>query len=366
MTKRCFPLLLLLLLTGCAAKETPRNDPQPVGSMAIAYAEQFAVDYYDGGAALVTIAGQERYLLVPEGADAPELADAAVLRTPLEGLYLASSGAMDSFVRLGALSSVRFTSTAASDWSMDEVVDALDAEELLYVGKYRAPDYELLLAEGCPLALENTMLLHSPATREQLESLGIPVLIERSSYETHPLGRMEWIKLYALLVGREAEAEAFFERETAKLSDVLNAEPTGKRAAFFYCSPNGWITVRRAGDYIPKMIELAGGVYVPGDLGADETAQSSMNLQPEAFYAGAKDADVLIYNSNIYPVDSVAQLVAQNDLFADFKAVREGSVWATEQNVFQQTTAVAAMIADFRAVLTGEGTDQLTYLHRLT
>jgi iron complex transport system substrate-binding protein len=210
------------------------------------------------------------------------------------------------------------------------------------------------------------MLLHSPATREQLESLGIPVLIERSSYETHPLGRMEWIKLYALLVGREEEAEAFFERETAALSDVLNAEPTGKRAAFFYVSPNGWITVRRAGDYIPKMIELAGGVYVPSDMGGDETAQSSMNLQPEAFYAGAKDADVLIYNSNIYPVDSVARLVEQNDLFADFKAVREGNVWATEQNVFQQTTAVAAMIADFRAVLTGEGADKLTYLHKLT
>ncbi|MCR5825677.1 MAG: ABC transporter substrate-binding protein [Oscillospiraceae bacterium] len=366
MRLRCLALLpVLCLLVGCAARgDAAQTGPQPVGSMALAYAEQFSVDYYEGGAALVSI-GQERCLLVPEGAEAPALAGVPVLHTPLENLYLASSGAMDAFVQLDALPSVRFTSTEAADWSIGAVVDALEAETLCYVGKYRAPDYERLLAEGCSLALENTMLLHSPATREQLEALGIPVLIERSSYETHPLGRMEWIKLYALLVGREAEAEAFFARETAALSGILDAEPTGKTAAFFFVSPNGWINVRRAGDYIPKMLELAGGRYVPAELTGDGSAQSSMNLQPEAFYAGAKDADVLIYNANIYPVDSIAQLVAQNDLFADFKAVREGSVWVTEQNVFQQTTAVGAMIADFHAVLSGTDADTLTYLHRL-
>lgn len=365
MVKRCLPLLLLLLLTGCAAREQPRGAVEPVGHMALSYAEQFTVDYYDGGAALVTIALEDRFLLVPEGAEAPQIENATVLHTPLTGLYLASSGAVDPFVRLNALDAVRFTSTDAAEWSLPEVVAALDAGTMRYVGKYRAPDYELLLAEGCPLALENTMILHSPATREQLESLGIPVLIERSSYESHPLGRMEWIKLYGLLVGREAEAEAFFGRETAALAEILDAPPTGKQAAFFYVSPNGWINVRRPGDYVPKMIELAGGVYVP-DAAEDGGVRATLNMQPEAFYAGAKDADVLIYNSNIYPVESIEQLVAMNDLFADFKAVRQGSVWATEQNVFQQTTAVCAMIADFRAVLTGAGTENLTYLHKLT
>ena len=37
---------------------------------------------------------------------------------------------------------------------------------------------------------------------------GIPVLVETSSYETQPLGRMEWIKLYAALLDKEDEAEA--------------------------------------------------------------------------------------------------------------------------------------------------------------
>ena len=70
---------------------------------------------------------------------------------------------------------MRFTSTTEADWSLAEVRDAIASERLLYIGKYRAPDYEVLLSEGCPLALENTMIFHNPATKEQLEALGIPV-----------------------------------------------------------------------------------------------------------------------------------------------------------------------------------------------
>ena len=48
-------------------------------------------------------------------------------------------------------------------------------------------------------------------------------------------------------------------------------------------------------------------------------------------------------------------------------AVQSGNVWCTEQNMFQQTTGAADMIADLHAVVTGEadGKTQLTYLHRV-
>ena len=46
------------------------------------------------------------------------------------------------------------------------------------------------------------MIYHMPEVIEQLERIGVPVLIERSSYEPEPLGRMEWLKLYAALLGR--------------------------------------------------------------------------------------------------------------------------------------------------------------------
>lgn len=343
------------------------SDMEPVGAMALRYAEQFSVDYYADGYALVTIAGEERVLLVPQDAEAPSGLDAdiTVLRTPVERVYLASSAALDFFRQLGALDLVRFTSTKAEDWSLDEARRALAQGEILYAGKYSAPDYELLLSEGCAFAVENTMIFHAPAAREQLEALGIPVLVERPSYEPHPLGRMEWIRLYGLLVGKEAEAEAFFARQTEAVEAILGAEDTGKTVAFFALSPNGYINVRRSGDYIAKMLALAGGRYVPEGLGDEDGAASSMNIQPEAFYAGAKEADVLIYDGNVYPVGSLAQLLEKSELLADFKAVQEGNVWYTGRSVFQETTAVAGMIGDFRAVLSGGAAGEPTYLRRL-
>ena len=56
------------------------------------------------------------------------------------------------------------------------------------------------------------------------------------------------------------------------LSDVLDMEPSGKTAAFFYVTNSGSVNVRKNGDYIAKMIALAGGTYIPGNAGSDENA----------------------------------------------------------------------------------------------
>ena len=64
------------------------------------------------------------------------------------------------------------------------------------------------------------MILHSPEVKEKLESFGIPVLVDHSSYEAHPLGRTEWIRLYGVLTGKEKEAEAAFAKQEAALQRV--------------------------------------------------------------------------------------------------------------------------------------------------
>ena len=51
--------------------------------------------------------------------------------------------------------------------------------------------------------------------------------------------------------------------------------------------------MRKSNDYVAKMIELAGGKYIFDELGEDDSALSTMNMQMEEFYAGAKDADIL-------------------------------------------------------------------------
>ena len=90
---------------------------------------------------------------------------------------------------------------------MEEARQAMQESRIAYAGKYSAPDYERILAAGCTLAIENTMVLHDPEVKEQLEKFGVPVLVERSSYESGPLARMEWLKLYGILLNKTEMAE---------------------------------------------------------------------------------------------------------------------------------------------------------------
>jgi len=377
-----------------------------IGSMELRYANQFSVDYYrnpppsgginsgmpnapdgvswcggasaggrmqvyyEGDYAFITIQDTGKFLVVPEGGLVPKgvPGDVAVLKQPITDIYLTATSAMDLFRALDGLDRVTLSGTAASGWYIDEAKEAMDNGKMVYAGKYNAPDYELILSRSCGLAIESTMIYHNPEVKEQLEHLGIPVLVERSSYESHPLGRMEWIKLYGVLLGKEKQAETCFEDQIRQLEPVLEQEKTGKTAAFFYITSNGAVNVRKSGDYVAKMIDLAGGVYVPQGLSEEENALSTMNMQMEAFYAAAKDADYLIYNSTIDgELNSLEELLAKSSLLADFKAVKDGHVWCTGKNLFQESMGLGDMILDIHRILTEEdpAPEMMTYLHPL-
>ena len=339
---------------------------EPTGSMELQYAEHFSVDYYAGGAALLQ-AGDQTFLLLPEGASVPEgLEKLPRIPVPVQNIYLASSSVPDLFLQMNALDAVRYTSTDAPSWRIPELREAVETEQIAYIGKYSAPDYEALLTEGCDLAVENTMILHNPATKEKLEALGFPVLTEFSSYEPHPLGRVEWIKLYGLLCGKQAEADAFFDRQLATYQSVEALVPLHKTVAFFHITANGGVVVRRQADYVTRMIELAGAETAITDLPSSDNALSTVTIQMESFYAQARDADVLIYNSTVAgDVTDMESLLSQHPLLKDFKAVKEGNVWCTEMSMFQRSSAAADMILDIRAAVNGDTGEDLRYLHRI-
>lgn len=373
-------LLLLLTLGGCAAPKAQIPEATKAAdltwdtlvfdhSMALSYAEQFTVDSYEGGYQKITIGDTDTYLVIPEGAETPEgiPEQVTVLRRSLDSIYLVATSAMDLFRQLDAIDTIRLSGTDASGWFIPEAKQAMEDGRMLYAGKYSAPDYERIVDQGCDLAVESTMIYHTPEVKEQLERFGIPVLVERSSYESHPLGRMEWIKLYGVLLGKEEMAEEFFNRQLDLLSSVLEQENTGKTVAFFYITSNGAVNVRKSGDYIAQCIRLAGGTYLPQGL-TEENALSTMTVQMETFYQQARDADILIYNSAIDgELSSVDQLLSKSGLLKDFKAVREGNVWCTGKNLFQESLGLGQLILDIHDILSpeGGGSLDLTYLRRL-
>ena len=358
-----------LLLAGCSSTETaPANTEKLVFDHAypLDYAQQFTADCYEGGYTMLTIPEDgAKFLVVPEdAAEVDELPEGVtVLRQPVENIYLVSTSVMDLFIALDGLDSISLSGTRADGWYLEEARAAMEAGSIAYAGKYSAPDYEKILAANCGLAIENTMIYHTPEVKEQLERFDIPVIVERSSYESSPLARMEWLKFWGILLGREEQAERVFARQVERVSPLLEQPSTGKSCAFFSITGNNLANVRKGGDYVAQMIEMAGGDYVFADLTDSGNNLSTMNLPLEDFYAGAKDADYLIYNSTIEGVvHTTDELIAKCSLLAEFKAVQNGSVWCTTQSFFQQSMELADFVLDLHAVFTEENPTGLQFL----
>ena len=199
-----------------------------------------------------------------------------------------------------------------------------------------------------------------------IETLGIPVFTDRSSYESQPLGRTEWIKLYGAMMNKEEEAKTFFDQQAQVIEKLKDFTNTEKTVAFFYINTSGSPVVRNPKDYISSMIEIAGGRNTFADL-QDDSGKTSVAITMEEFYNTAADADYLIYNSSIdASVKSIDDLLAKESLMADFKAVKEGNVWVTDDSMYQHTDTIGELITDLNLMLTGGSEEDMTFLHKLS
>ncbi len=370
-------------------QEIPSDPPELKGltfvsAMEKAYAETFDIYSYqpaDGSTdavyRLIDVHNSGQYLILPEKTAAEDSAaqqeivknlpaSVTVLKAAPDSLYVAATSSMALLDAAGAIGRVRMTGTKAEGWYIDAPKKALADGSMVYAGKYSAPDYELLASSGCDLAVESMMILHTPEVKEKLEELGIPVFIDTSSNESHPLGRTEWVRLYGVLTGHEKEAEAFFEEQKEQFDRTADYTDTGLTVAFFSISSGGNVIVRATDDYIPRMIELAGGNYIFKDLLNQSGNSASVRLSMEDFYNTAKDADFLIYNATIEnPVKNIDQLCGRSALLADFKAVQERNVWQVQRSLYQSPDIAAMMITDLHRMLTGKDTEEMTFLEQL-
>lgn len=330
------------------------------------YAQCFRIHRYENGFVCISIDDDRNYLLVPKGEEFPDnlSSDIYVLKRPLNKIYLAASGAMCHFDDLGAVDDILLSGIEADNWYIDSAKDAMKEGTLLYGGKYNAPDYEQMIMLDIDAAIESTMILHVPKVQEKIEQLGIPVFIDRSSYEKEPLGRCEWIKVYGVITGNEEAALASFKEQEEQVRSVGVADSDQKEVVIFSLNSNHQIVTRMGGDYFAKMIEMAGGKYIaPGVPDQDGSSQATISI--EAFYDYAADADILIYNATISGVpDSLSELSESDVTFADFKAFKEGNVWYTDKSLYQYANKTGSIINDLGKVI-AYGEEETEFFHKL-
>ena len=360
-------------MTAASGLALPAFDPADfpelgyTSSMETQYAQCFAVHYFEKGYKLFDILGGDRFLVIPKGEDAPEHfpEDVTLLNVP-EHIYMAATAVMSFFEAIGAEDAVTMTGTDAAGWQTPGPAQALADGRMQFMGKYSQPDYEGLTAGGCDLAIESTMILHTPDVQEKLEELGIPVLVDRSSYEPEPLGRTEWIRFYGALMGLEEQADAYFAQEADYVQSIGERPASGKKVAYFAVNSTKTVDIRGGEDYIVKMIRQAGGSYAFDGLAGVDGKTSSVNISMEEFYACAADADYLIYNASIQtPLTSVSALTAENPLLADFKAVRENEVWQVRRSLYQSSDKASRLVLDLAEMMDGGSDTNMLFLERV-
>lgn len=340
-------------------------DKEPIEIVDNQYAKLFTIERYEGGYSCIKVDDGRNYLIVPEGMRVPDdMSDCIIINKGCDRIYLAGTAAMSLFDAAIGLDYIKFSSLKAEDWYVDGAVKAMNNGDIVFAGKYSAPDFELLLKENASLALESTMILHKPDILEKLEEVGIPVFIERSSYENHPLGRLEWIKVYGEICGREGQAKDYFDKQCEVVNNLNFDNLEEKTVAFFYINDNGCVITKKSSDYIPKMIAMAGGKYIYESLGdEDGSATSSVNMTMEEFYSTAKDADFIIYNATIQnaPKD-LDSLISTWPLLKDFKGLKDGNVYVMTKSVYQATSETGTIIEAINDMLCGKENEMIKKL----
>ena len=342
------------------------------------YAQGFAIYRYENEYTVLAIDDGRSYLIIPEGAEIPEetTEDLIILRRPLNRIYLAASAVMCQFDEIGAVDNVILSGLEKDGWYIEAAREAMEKGTLEYGGKYSVPDYERIVAAGVNLAVESTMIHHTPKVQEKLEKLGIPVMIDRSSYESEPLGRAEWVKVYGLVTGHEEEAARAFEEQQGYVEELRgnsekdsedqhadDSEGLRKTVAIFSINSTRQVVTRGAGDYFGKMVEIAGGTL---STPATDAGRATQTVSMESFYAAAEQADILIYNASIEDApENLQQMCAKDSILTQFRAVQEGNVWCMRSSLYQNASRTGAIIRDLHAIVAGEAEDETEFFYRL-
>lgn len=341
-------ILLLVWLAGCAGQKTaPRAN-----KVSLQYATGFSIENLPGGAKKVTDGDGRALLLVPRGQRPPAgYGDLPVIYTPVERVVVASTSQAALMRPLGVLDTIVGVTTEKDQWYINEVREGMEAGKITFVGKTSAPDYEQLKALSPDVVFTYTKSMGGTELAQKLGELGVPYAVDNEWLESHPLGRVEWVKFLSAFFNKEKEAENYFNQVVAKAEQVENMVRRGTKPKVLWGSIfKGKVYVPTGNSYVAKMIEMAGGDYVFKDLGGLETGSANITL--EEFYARGKDADIFVcpFSPSQTGITFVARLVEQAPVLADIKPVKENRIWCAQLWYWQSMDKTDEQVEDLAAM----------------
>jgi iron complex transport system substrate-binding protein len=347
-TLLCLALLLAVLPTAaqetnllgeCVTEYDPNRDYFP-DKLTVDEAVGFTVEYHNHYKIVnvltpfpgATADDAFQYMLVQCGTpipdDAPE--GALVVEVPARKVVAMSTTFLPHFVALDeldtlvGLDSFLYVNTP-------EVVTLIEEGALAEVGFGSSINLEVTIAAEPDLVVANASSSPEYDAYPVLLDSGIPTVISGDYVEQTPLGRAEWLKFTALFLNREAEADEVFAREanaytelvalTANLAD--RPRPTVLWGSYSSYG-NAWYVPGNE-SFVAQLLNDAGLTNVLEAAPELEGMTAAVPFDFEAVLSLGLDAQIWIPDS--FGVNTLADLLAQDERYADFAAFQKGEVY---------------------------------------
>ena len=183
-------------------------------------------------------------------------------------------------------------------------------------------NYELLLEMKPDLVFLYGLDPGIAGIAARLEKSGIPVLLIAEYLEPHPLGKMEWIKVFGSVYGKEKLADSIFEAarvQYEQLSEIAGSQEN--RPSVFTGLPwkDTWY-MAGGQSFTSQLIEDAGATY----LWEEDTSTDFIPLSLESVLMKTLNADIWI---NTGTASGLRDIEARDSRFRQIKAFRTGAVY---------------------------------------
>ncbi|MCL2401290.1 MAG: hypothetical protein FWC90_01460 [Oscillospiraceae bacterium] len=329
-----------------APAETEPAETEPESRfMEIRYATGFSVEYLADNITIVTDAENQRFLLVPRGQVVPTDVDddMIVIETPIQRAVFGST------THVGMIAPFDIWGNVAGIVTPHGQVPYLDADvdasgyDILYLGSWRDPDYELLVLSNPDLVFVYTG--SSPQTEliTMLEELGIPYAVNNEYMEPTYQGRMEWKLFFAPFFGIDEQVVDYVNNQFAMLEEMyaVVADAAHRPNVAWGLVWQGTIWVSGADSFVANQVRSAGGEWM-FDVGGQ--------ISFEEFYAALVDADVFILAMNAQSVPDYESLLAMVPIIENAPVIVHRNVWQFHVGYWYFTDRLAGQVIDLAAI----------------
>ncbi len=338
-SKKLFAVLFLVVLAaGCVAhkaeltKHELNVTPSVVfGKNLVKYAKNFKLIPFTSrnckGYILKTRDGKNWDVYVLYNGTKPvieSLSNPVYIRIPVRRLVVMSSTHIAMLEAINATNCIAgYMYTGNYKIYFPDVVKKLREGKIVELGSPYNPDYEKIIELHPDLVV--IYVAGNSKVAEKLRELHIPFVIDSEWKETSPLGRVEWVKFFGAITGKEKAAEAYFERIVKNVTEIKDELRNASRPTLAWAIVyNGKVYMPTNNTYVANMVRIAGCRY----LCANESPTDIATLLKVA-----SNADYFIYGS--YFAKNLTYIRKVDPRLTELKAFKEFKIYNISPDYWQ-------------------------------